>query len=370
MFSVSQSNSLKEKTALIYQETSSKIGIVCISENHEAENLKGHCLSVLLNNYHFPDNQIIEVYVPCALKLPSACEILLNSNSSIKVIIAVVGRLKDIDYPMESFESNINHSLQYLTSRYNKPIICGSIHSATPIHKLSIVYAESAINMLILPAKIQLNNKIEESLCLIRQTIQNLGGIDNMGISFNGGKDCLAVLELLKIALGSENLHKLKVFYFCGDQEEEWPEIIEFVKLVELKYSLSIKHEIYEKNIKLALESFVQKEKCLGLFMGQRHTDMKKPITAIAKTDKDWVQIDRINPILNWTYYEVWAFLLMRNVPYCKLYDQGYSSLGTKSTTAPNSQLIRSDGSYKSPWMLPLAQLERCSRTNYEKQKI
>ena len=35
-----------------------------------------------------------------------------------------------------------------------------------------------------------------------------------------------------------------------------------------------------------------------------------------------------INPIINWEDADVWEFIRKFDVPYCKLYDQGYSRLG------------------------------------------
>lgn len=35
-----------------------------------------------------------------------------------------------------------------------------------------------------------------------------------------------------------------------------------------------------------------------------------------------------LNPIINWSDAEVWEFIHKYNVPYCKLYDQGYKRLG------------------------------------------
>ncbi len=44
-------------------------------------------------------------------------------------------------------------------------------------------------------------------------------------------------------------------------------------------------------------------------------------------------------------YGHVWHFLRLFNLPYCPLYDQGYTSLGKKSLTLPNPHLLRKDPS-------------------------
>ena len=56
-------------------------------------------------------------------------------------------------------------------------------------------------------------------------------------------------------------------------------------------------------------------------------------------TDPSWPYIMRVNPILDWSYSDVWKFLLQFNVPYCSLYDLGYTSIGKKSTTIKNPRL-------------------------------
>ena len=35
-----------------------------------------------------------------------------------------------------------------------------------------------------------------------------------------------------------------------------------------------------------------------------------------------------VNPIIDWTNEDVWEFIKEYNIPYCKLYDEGYKRLG------------------------------------------
>jgi FAD synthetase len=65
-----------------------------------------------------------------------------------------------------------------------------------------------------------------------------------------------------------------------------------------------------------------------------------------------WPPFMRINPLLNWAYEDVWAYLRAIGAKHCKLYDQGYTSLGSIGNTAPNSALRRTDGTYAPAYKL------------------
>lgn len=93
--------------------------------------------------------------------------------------------------------------------------------------------------------------------------------------------------------------------------------------------------------IKQALELLFNERKNLkngimGMRKGDPGSDKLEPF---APTDGDWPPMVRVNPILDWTYKQVWDFLMEHKVSYCSLYDQGYSSLGAKARTKPNPLL-------------------------------
>ena len=76
--------------------------------------------------------------------------------------------------------------------------------------------------------------------------------------------------------------------------------------------------------------------KIKAIFMGTRCTDGEylRNMKSFAPTDKDWPEFMRINPILDWTYSEIWFLIRLLKLPYCTLYVQGFTSIDTKLNTS------------------------------------
>ena len=60
-----------------------------------------------------------------------------------------------------------------------------------------------------------------------------------------------------------------------------------------------------------------------GIVMNDDNDETRRAVEICYRTNKTLV-----NPIIDWTDEDVWEFIREYNVPYCKLYDEGWRRLG------------------------------------------
>lgn len=184
-----------------------------------------------------------------------------------------------------------------------------------------------------------LRQKVHQSLLIIEECLTKYK-LDNITLSFNGGKDCtlLVILTLIVIKRKSPNeMKKLKMFYV--DSEKDFEEVTAFVDRFVNNYDVEM--TCVKGTIKEGLTEILKEDNNIQVVMiGARRTDPHyEHMEAFRPTDKDWPSCMRVHPILDWTYSDVWDFLRLFNIPYCILYDRGYTSLGDKDNTIPNPGL-------------------------------
>ncbi len=161
-------------------------------------------------------------------------------------------------------------------------------------------------------------------------------------VAWTGGKDSTLVLWLVREALG-ESLPAVFL-----DSGVEFPEVYDFVEKWAREWDVEVYGERYEaENARQARENKIKALKKAQekhgfdlLFVGIRRDE--HPVRAKASKLERRGGIKRAHPILNWSEEEVWDFTKERGVPYCKLYDEGYRSLGEKPFTKKSKGSERS----------------------------
>lgn len=187
-------------------------------------------------------------------------------------------------------------------------------------------------------------------------------------LSFNGGKDCTVLLDLVVKYLKEIGQKPSSIVYIYVQPADPFEEVEQFVNNCETYYQINM--QIHKGSLKSTLERVLKDEEELkGCFLGSRKTDPYcGDLTPFKKTDHGWPELMRINPLLEWTCDNVWQYLLDNRVPYCSLYDDGYTSIGDKSNTIPNPHLKQTDPvtgeiSYRPAYELKNAdELERAGR--------
>ncbi|KAH8201303.1 hypothetical protein TruAng_004547 [Truncatella angustata] len=187
---------------------------------------------------------------------------------------------------------------------------------------------------------------------------------DELALSYNGGKDCLVLLILILASLPAHFPPPptspppplsscdtpsfpvlLQAIYIRP--EKPFAEVDTFVEETSQQYHLDLATS--DRPMKQALGEYLQEMFAVkAVFVGTRRTDPHgRDLRHFQETDGDWPRFMRVHPVIDWHYREVWGFIRALDIPYCPLYDKGYTSLGGTDDTHPNP-VLKADESGKS----------------------
>lgn len=192
------------------------------------------------------------------------------------------------------------------------------------------------------------DSHVYPSLLIIMQAIQEYP--NSLALSYNGGKDSTVVFELVKI-LNPENL---TLVYF--EDSDTWDELRDFTmqNLQATRWPYRILPQPYKAGMQMAVNDGIQ-----AVLMGTRSSDPSNPSQHFEPSSQGWPEFMRVYPIMSWSYSDIWYFIKSTNSSYCQLYNLGYTSLGPKSKTVPNPELIN-----RPAWELIDFQSERYGRND------
>ncbi|KAF9242302.1 hypothetical protein BU15DRAFT_44008 [Melanogaster broomeanus] len=229
--------------------------------------------------------------------------------------------------------------------------------------------------------------RVKEALSAIEDALDTYTP-ERVSISFNGGKDCTVLLHLYVAALARRSPPSTKpVPAVYIPVPSPFTQLEDFIQESVKTYDLDLFTCISSSDVPLPVESVTpgtatpvtlkQNGDYVGnpaitrpvgnarggegmrralqaykdghpqmeaILIGTRRSDPHgATLTFRNRTDAGWPSFERINPIINWSYSDVWTFLRGLNVPYCLLYDQGYTSLGSIYNTFQNPALLTPD---------------------------
>ncbi|OZJ05429.1 hypothetical protein BZG36_01614 [Bifiguratus adelaidae] len=239
----------------------------------------------------------------------------------------------------------------------------------------------------------QLGEQTKVAIEVIEKAIQTYG-LGSISISFNGGKDCTVLLHIYAAVLwkfcvehpqnghvqnglnsslhppssARSNIHSPANLSTSSHHDGSWewfptipaiyitypnpfPEVELFVQKCCYLYGLHL--ERISGDMKRALQHYLdtyratfypnisdQAQEIKAILVGTRRNDPRAGnLQHFDPTDPGWPEFMRVHPIIDWSYRDIWDFLLQLNVEYCVVYDKGYTSLGSSNNTHQNPDL-------------------------------
>lgn len=132
--------------------------------------------------------------------------------------------------------------------------------------------------------------------------------MEEISISYNGGKDCLVLLILFLCALATHPAPlptRLQSVYIISPHP--FKEVDDFVDESVADYSLALAR--YAMPMKAAFAKYLEDApRVKAILVGTRRTDPHGMLlTHFDPTDHGWPAFMRVHPVIDWHYVEIWG---------------------------------------------------------------
>lgn len=192
-----------------------------------------------------------------------------------------------------------------------------------------------------------LKGKIAKAHAVIREASQ-LFDPQKVVVAWTGGKDSTVLLHLIRtyfngsvpfpVMFNDSTMEFDEIYEFIARMTDEWG-----INLVIVKHDDKELEAFYKTKDGERRKEFVRIMKIHALDSFQKKHGLEAYVAGIrwdehpARSKESYfsprVGHTRIHPILHFSEQDIWEYIRAFNVPYVRLYDEGYRSLGEKPFT-------------------------------------
>lgn len=193
-----------------------------------------------------------------------------------------------------------------------------------------------------------LKEKIAKAHAIIQKTHEGYNP-EKVVVAWTGGKDSTVLLHLIRtyfngsipfpVMFNDSTMEFDEIYKFVGKLSKDWNLNLVIIKHDDREFEEFSKTSDSERKKELvrimkihALNRF-QKEHCIEAYIAGIRWD-EHPVRSSEKYFSPRKNHTRVHPILHFTESDIWEYIKKLSVPYVRLYDQGYRSLGEKPFTA------------------------------------
>ena len=152
------------------------------------------------------------------------------------------------------------------------------------------VTSESSTDALVLQDKVgDMSERVKSAFAILEQAFDQFP-VEQIALSFNGGKDCTVVLHLLRAfceIYGKTDLAFRRIKYVHFVKDGEFDEIKAFRDEIEAKFGITV--ELFSSDFKAEVQRLIDEQEIKAILMGNRRTDpWSSELTPICESSPGW----------------------------------------------------------------------------------